>query len=89
MRNDQLHRRHPAAHILLLGVLPRGATPDDAGRVAAAEVNRLLAQVRRPYLAFADIGNVLLQGDGTISPTTMPDYLHPTEVAPSTGVRSR
>ena len=78
---DQLHRRHPAAHILLLGVLPRGPTPDDAGRLAAMEVNRLLARLRRPYLKFTDIGGVLLERDGSIAATTMPDYLHLSEVA--------
>jgi acetyl esterase/lipase/lysophospholipase L1-like esterase len=78
---DQLHQRHPAAHILLLGLLPRGATPEDAGRLAAAEVNRLLARLRRSYLKFADIGGVLLECNGSIAASTMPDYLHPTEVA--------
>jgi acetyl esterase/lipase/lysophospholipase L1-like esterase len=78
---DELHRRHPEARILVLGVLPRGSTPEDAGRQAAAEVNRLLARLRRPYLRFADIGGVLLERDGSIAPTTMPDFLHPTEVA--------
>jgi acetyl esterase/lipase len=78
---EQLHRRHPAARILVLGVLPRGPVPEDAGRQAAAEVNRQLARLHRPYLRFADIGGVLLQRDGTIAITTMPDYLHPTDVA--------
>jgi acetyl esterase/lipase/lysophospholipase L1-like esterase len=78
---DQLHRRHPKAHILVLGVLPRGATPNDAGRLAAAEINLLLARLRRPYLKFADIGDVLLQRDGSIAVTTMPDYVHPTEAS--------
>jgi beta-glucosidase len=69
----------PQAHIVLVGLLPRGWSPADPLRAAVAEVNRLLAPLadgRR--VAFLDTGAAFLRPDGTITPAVMADALHPT-----------
>jgi beta-glucosidase len=68
----------PNTRILLLGVLPRGQTPADPLRSAAAQVNARIARLadgRR--VRYLDPGAALLQPNGTIAPQVMPDFLHP------------
>lgn len=57
---EEAHRRAPAAQLLVLGVLPRGLTADDAGRVAAQQVN---AAVRVPVL---DLTLAFTHPDGSL-----------------------
>jgi lysophospholipase L1-like esterase len=74
----ELHRRAPAARILLLGIFPRGAAPD-ATRAKVGAVNERIARLDgRDGVTYLDIGKTFLEADGSISPDVMYDFLHPT-----------
>jgi hypothetical protein len=69
----------PSTQILLLGLLPRGQSPDAPLRQPIAEVNSLIADLgNEDHVTFVDFGGWFLQPDGTISPYMMADYTHPT-----------
>ena len=73
----ELHRRAPAAHILLLGIFPRGKTPD-ATRGKVDAVNQRIASLDGTNgVTYLDIGKTFLEADGSISDEIMYDYLHP------------
>ena len=75
---DEIHRRQPAATIVLLGILPRGPKPD-ALRAKLAEVNALYAKLDgRNNITYLDPGPKLLAPDGTLARDLAGDYLHPT-----------
>ena len=75
-----IRKQKPKAKILLLAIFPRGEKPDDQGRLAAIEVNKLLAQIgNQRNVTFMDIGAKFLEPDGTISRATMRDFVHPTD----------
>jgi lysophospholipase L1-like esterase len=69
---DQL----PTSRILLLGLTPRGATPDDPLRQAAAQVNQLIQTCADGVITYADVGGGLLDGRGVLSRELSPDLLH-------------
>ncbi len=70
----------PGAQIVLMGVFPRGEKPDDRSRAKIVAVNAQLAPLGSvPGITFLDIGDRLLQPDGTIARETMGDFLHPGE----------
>jgi lysophospholipase L1-like esterase len=72
-------KRCPHAHIILMAVFPRAKTPDDPSRLKLAAVNRQIATLDDGHrVSFIDIGPKLIEADGTISPETMPDFVHPT-----------
>jgi lysophospholipase L1-like esterase len=74
----ELHRRAPATRILLLGIFPRGASPD-ATRAKVASVNQRIAPLDgHDGVTYLDIGGTFLEADGSISRDVMYDYLHPT-----------
>lgn len=71
--------RCPHAHIILMGILPRGEKPTDGGRLKVAAVNAEIKSLDDGQkLTFIDIGAQFLEPDGTISRATMPDFVHPT-----------
>ena len=76
---DEIHQRSPATRILLLGIFPRGATPDGT-REKVEAVNQRLATLDRPggIVTYLDIGERFLAADRTISKEVMHDFLHPT-----------
>jgi lysophospholipase L1-like esterase len=75
---DEIHKRQPAAKIILLGILPRGPKPD-ATRTKLAEVNALYAKLDgQKNILFLDPGPKLLQPDGTLPRDLAGDFLHPT-----------
>jgi len=74
---ESIRSRHPKAKILLLNVLPRGEKADSPDRTAVANVNRELARISG--VEHLDLGAELLQPDGSISASTMGDFLHPTQ----------
>ena len=75
----EYEKRCPHAHIILMAIFPRGATPDDAGRKKVEAVNAQIASLDDgKRVSYVDIGPKFLQPDGTISTTTMPDFVHPT-----------
>jgi lysophospholipase L1-like esterase len=76
---EELHRRLPQSKILLMGIFPRGAKAD-AGRDKIAGINLELAKLQGTRnITYMDIGKVFLEADGSIAPSIMNDYLHPTE----------
>jgi lysophospholipase L1-like esterase len=79
----EIHARLPASKVLLLGIFPRGADPENPAwnkrsRVFTAEVNKQLATLDDgKKTRFLDIGEKFLDARGFISPEIMPDGLHP------------
>jgi len=76
----QLRESFPEARILLLGILPYGEQPQTPERQAVGETNRLISSLAaEPQVEFHDIGAAFLEADGSIAPSIMADFLHPTE----------
>lgn len=69
---DQL----PNTRVLLLGILPRGATFTPL-RTKIAQTNELLADLAADRVVFCDIGSWFVSVDGTIPTALMPDGTHP------------
>jgi lysophospholipase L1-like esterase len=73
----RLRERLPSARILLLGLTPRGAAPDAKFRAPIREVNNLIRTCGdERTVIFADLGGVLLDPQGRLSPEISPDRLH-------------
>lgn len=69
----------PHAHIILMGILPRGENSTDVGRRKVAAVNsQIMTLDDGQRVSFIDITTQLIEPDGTISRTMMPDFVHPT-----------
>jgi lysophospholipase L1-like esterase len=72
-----LRERLPGAGILLLGLWPRGESPDGRLRQATVAVNRLIRNCGDDRaVVYADIGGVLLDPEGRLDPAISPDRLH-------------
>jgi lysophospholipase L1-like esterase len=71
-------RQHlPRARILLLGLWPRSESPDARLRRETVAVNRLIEKCGDDrMIVYADIGGLLLDSDGRLSPAASPDHLH-------------
>ncbi|MBW8863416.1 MAG: GDSL family lipase [Verrucomicrobia bacterium] len=71
--------RCPHAHIILLGIFPRGETPDDGGRRKVAAVNEIIKKLEDGQrVSYIDFGPKMIGPDGTIARSMMPDFVHPT-----------
>jgi lysophospholipase L1-like esterase len=71
--------KFPSAQVLLLGVFPRGAEPDNPYRASIREINERIATLDDgQWVRFMDIGDRFLEPDGSISVEVMADGLHPT-----------
>jgi beta-glucosidase len=66
----------PQADILLLGLLPRGQSPDDPFRAAVARTNTLVASLAQGNVNYADLGPTFLEADGTASIAVLYDFAH-------------
>ena len=72
-----IHARSSGTRILLLGILPRGATPAEALRAVNARVNALIARCADGETVFyADPGPALLDSAGMLTPELSFDTLH-------------
>jgi lysophospholipase L1-like esterase len=70
--------RCPAAHILLLGVFPRGPEANTSTRQWVQQINAIISTYSSdPRVTYMDIGEKFLQPDGTLTAEIMPDFLHP------------
>lgn len=70
----------PQAQILLLGILPAAWSPYDPVRGLIQQTNNLIAGLDNgSNVHYADIGAAFEQPDGSITPATFFDGLHPTE----------
>ncbi len=71
----------PGTKVLLLGVFPRGFSPEAPDRLNNIAVNQYLRRFDDgEHIHYVDIGQVFLEPDGTISDEVMPDGLHLSEV---------
>jgi beta-glucosidase len=76
---NQIRTRQPDTKILLLGIFPRGKTfSPQRGKIL--EVNQALARLDDgKHIFYLDFGSQLIENDGSISKSIMPDALHPDE----------
>jgi lysophospholipase L1-like esterase len=75
---DELKVKAPSAKVLLLAIFPRSAHTTDAPRVNNEQANALIAKFAdNQRVFFLNINNKLLEKDGTLSNSIMPDLLHP------------
>lgn len=76
-----IRQRSPRSRILLVGLLPRGATAQDPFRASITAINALIARCAdNQHVFFADPGPMLLDGAGNLSDQIAYDRLHPTMV---------
>lgn len=78
---DEIKKQLPHTRILLLAIFPRDEKPDSPSRTKIAAINAILSKLDDGgrSVAYLDIGQKFLQADGVLSPTIMPDFLHPNE----------
>lgn len=73
----RLQQLSPQSRILLLGILPRGATAQDPSRPGVAQVNRLIAACADGQrVFFADPGSMLIDAAGNLPDWVAYDRLH-------------
>jgi len=77
----ELQQRSPGSRIILMGILPRGAKPDDRLRAPIAETNRLLAQrfAQERGVVFLDLAAKFLAPDGSLPASLIPGGTHPND----------
>lgn len=76
----QIRTKSPHTKILLLGIFPRGANPEDARRKVNEATNAIISKLDDgKHVYYLDIGAKFLDKDGTLSRDIMPDLLHPNE----------
>lgn len=75
----QLRTRLPDTKVVVLGIFPRAQTfSPQRGKIL--QVNQALAKLADGQaIYYVDFGSQLIEADGSISKTIMPDYLHLSE----------
>lgn len=74
----KLRQGVPNAKILLLGIFPRGLTPNDPMRVQVADATAKFKSLDdNKHVFFMDIGRWFVRPDGMLRVGAMPDQLHP------------
>jgi lysophospholipase L1-like esterase len=67
----------PQSRVLVLGLLPRGADRRDVMRQGVELTNaKLRSLADPPAVTYAEIGDVLIDGEGRLDPAISPDVLH-------------
>lgn len=73
-----VQRKLPGARVLVLGIFPADATPDEPRRRAIRSTNQALSSLLPARdLAFCDIGARFLDCNGALAESVMYDFLHP------------
>lgn len=73
----KLHKLLPRAKILLLGIFPRGADPEDPMRKAVVRATEGFKSLHDGHsVYFSDMGKHFVRIDGTLRTSLMPDLLH-------------
>ncbi|HEX8832591.1 MAG TPA: GDSL-type esterase/lipase family protein, partial [Abditibacteriaceae bacterium] len=73
----EINTRLPESKVLLMGLFPRGETPNDPLRIQVREVNAMISKLDDGKRVFyTDIGSQMLLPDGNISRDYLPDLLH-------------
>jgi beta-glucosidase len=76
-----IRRRSPGSRILLVGLLPRGATAQDPFRASIARINALIARCAdNQHIFYAEPGSMMVDAVGNLSDQVAFDRLHPTMV---------
>lgn len=74
---QKLREKTPESKILLLAIFPSGEQPDNPQRMRAIAANTIFQKVADGrMIRYVDIGDRLVNRDGTISQKVMPDFLH-------------
>ena len=74
---QEINKRLPDAKVLLMGLFPRGETPDHKHRIQVAEVNAMIAKLDDgKHVFYTDIGDKMILPDGQIDKAYLPDLLH-------------
>ena len=74
---EKLRTQRPEMKVLVLGIFPRGATPEDARRKVNEKANEIISKLDDGENVFyLDIGPEFLEEDGTLTKEIMPDLLH-------------
>ena len=73
---DSLLEKSPKTRLLLLGIFPRGKTPDDLARINNQAINQIIRRFGDDRIRYLDIGPAFLEADGTLTEQVMPDALH-------------
>lgn len=76
---QQIRTRQPETKIILLGIFPRSRTfSPQRGKIL--EINQALAKLDDgKNIFYLDFGSQLIENDGSISKSIMPDALHPNQ----------
>lgn len=75
---DKLRIELPLAKILLMGLLPRGTYANNWIREQTQDINARISRIRDgDMVTYLDVGNVLLNPDGTLNANLMDDKTHP------------
>lgn len=75
----QIRERLPETKVLVLGIFPRGQT-FSAQRGKILQVNQALARLADGNMVhYLDFGSQLIESDGSIAKSVMPDFLHLSE----------
>jgi hypothetical protein len=72
----RIREQLPASQILLLALLPRGATATDPLRVAGDATNAELRRLGSERITLVEAGSVFLENDGKLTPDVMADDVH-------------
>ena len=77
----KIRERSPASRVIVMGIFPRGYSPENSFRAPIREINSLLASAlaNEPQTTFLDIGSQFLATDGTLPASMMSNGTHPTE----------
>jgi lysophospholipase L1-like esterase len=71
-------KRCPEATILLQAIFPRGQDAANPLRAKIKDTNKIISGLADgDKVIYLDFGDKFLEADGTLSPTIMPDFLHP------------
>lgn len=78
---ERVRQKCPGAHLIVMGVFPRGPQPNHPFRAPIAAIDALLAKslAGLPDTTFLDIGARFLAPDGSLPREMMPDGVHPSE----------
>ena len=75
-----IRAKAPNAKIVLFAIFPRSPKANHPYRKQIADINKIICKFAdNKDVFFCDITDKLLEKDGSLSPTVMPDYLHPNE----------
>ena len=78
---EEIKKRSPSSHILLLGVFPRGKKADDPQRAQIKGINAIISKLDDgKTVTYLDFGQKFLQPNGDMTEGITFDYTHPNSV---------